>query len=110
VSLIGLDFPAEYKDFLLVSDGGEGFIGENSYAILWHLAELASLNLAYEVTTYAPGLFAFGSNGGGEAFAFDFRSPVVGVVSVPFVGMDLSLACPLAPTFDEFLEALFRSS
>lgn len=91
------------------TDGGEGFIRPNSYAMLWKIKELLQFNREYAVLEYAPGLLLFGSNGGGKAFAFDLRaegrSPVV---SVPFIGMDLRDALPLAETFDGFLEHLAR--
>jgi len=32
------------------------------------------MNEVYEVAKYAPGLILFGSDGGDEAFAFDFRT------------------------------------
>ena len=99
--------PSEYREFLRFTNGGEGFIGPNSYAMLWKINELLQFNKEYEVQKYAPGLLLFGSSGGGEAFAFDLRfggnKPVV---SVPFVGMDLSEALPIAETFDGFLEHL----
>lgn len=58
---------------------------------------------------YAPGLFLFGSDGGGEAFAFDLRSNPPPVVSVPFVGMDLSLVEFVAVDFGAFLEVLYAT-
>ena len=50
----------------------------------------------------APGIFLFGSNGGGEAYGFDKR-PSTSVVQVSFVGIDRSLVEYLAPSFTEFL-------
>ncbi len=102
----GIHLPAEYVDFLKVSNGGEGFIGENSYLIVWKLEELQELNAAYEVNTYAPGLLLFGSDGGGEGFAFDMEASCSSVVRVPFVGMDRELMRPIATSFVLFLEAL----
>jgi SMI1 / KNR4 family (SUKH-1) len=104
----GLKLPAEYHDFLKVADGGEGFIGTGAYVILWTLDELAGLNDAYEVEEYAPGLFLFGSNGGGEAFAFDRRIPELPIVKVPFVGMELKQVRTIALTFGGFLKAMFE--
>jgi hypothetical protein len=99
--------PVEYREFLLLANGGKGFIGSDSYAMLWRVEELLRFNKEYQVDEYAPGLLLFGSSGGGEAFAFDVRKKEVQpVVSVPFVGMDLSEALPLADTFDGFLEHL----
>ena len=55
-----------------------------------------------------PSLCLFGSDGGGETFAFDTRSDAKPIVSVPFVGMELKSARPVASNFNAFLEELFR--
>jgi hypothetical protein len=104
----GLHLPVEYKEFLRQQNGGEGFIG-NAYAMVWQVEELLAMNKSYQVHVYALGLFLFGSDGGGEAFAFDTRTEAKPIVSVPFVGMELNEARPMAPTFNQFLEGLFRS-
>ncbi|MGR4866917.1 SMI1/KNR4 family protein [Caulobacter sp. LARHSG274] len=104
----GFELPKGYARFLERSDGGEGFIGPNAYAIFWRLGELVEMNKAYQVEEYAPGLFIFGSDGGGEAFAFDTRTSTKPIVSVPFVGMELNLANVMAPTFEDFLEELSK--
>lgn len=97
--------PDDFREFLLLTNGGEGMIGEN-YVMLWSADELAEYNASYQVNEYAPGLLLFGSDGGGEAFAFDTRTTPPTVVTVPFVGMALKYAKPLAPTFTAFLEKL----
>jgi cell wall assembly regulator SMI1 len=97
--------PNDYKDFLRKANGGEGFIGEN-YLILWAAEELAQFNKEYQVQDYAPGLTLFGSDGGGEGFAFDTRSNPAPIVQVPFIGMDLTYARPVAASFDQFLVKL----
>lgn len=104
----GLDLPIEYKEFLRQQNGGEGFIG-SAYVMLWRAEELPAMNKSYQINEYAPGLFLFGSDGGGEAFAFDTRKDAKPIVSVPFVGMELNEARPVASNFDEFLETLFKS-
>ncbi|SRR6266487_5605684 len=104
----GFRLPDDYAQFLQQTNGGEGFVG-NAYLILWRIEELLEMNKDYQVAEFAPGLFLFGSNGGGEAFAFDMRSDAMPIVSVPFVGMELSSIIPIAPDFKAFLEALFKS-
>ncbi len=104
----GFRLPEDYAQFLQQVNGGEGFVG-NAYVILWRVEELFDLNKAYRVAEYAPGLFLFGSDGGGEAFAFDTRSDAKPIVSVPFVGMELELTRPIAANFKGFLEVLFNS-
>jgi len=100
---LGTDLPEDYKLFLQGSNGGEGMIGE-IYAALWGVEELAGLNVDYEVAEYAPGLLLIGSNGGGEAFAFDTRVTPWPVVKVPFVGMDLEYALDMGTSFTAFIE------
>lgn len=67
--------------FLRRHNGGEGFIGSN-YLILWKAEEILPFNRDYEVERMAPDLLAFGSNGGGEAFAFDKREQSWPIVMV----------------------------
>ncbi|MGP8199719.1 MAG: SMI1/KNR4 family protein [Limisphaerales bacterium] len=100
--------PDDYAEFLQQANGGEGFVG-NAYVILWRVEELLEMNKAYQVAEYAPGLFLFGSDGGGEAFAFDTRSDAKPIISVPFVGMELKLVRSVALNFKAFLEELFKS-
>lgn len=102
----GFVLPKDYREFLRLTNGGEGFIGPNAYVILWKIGELAEMNEAYQVAEYAPGLFIFGSDGGGEAYAFDVRTSEMPIVSVPFVGMELSLTHGIAPSFSAFLDVL----
>lgn len=102
---LGIALSEQYKTFLNLSNGAEGFVGD-SYLILWCAEQLAELNNAYHVTEYAPGLVLFGSSGGGEAYAFDARYPDLPIVQVPFVGMDLREVCQVAPTFLGFMKKL----
>ena len=102
----GIRLPEDYRRFLLSHNGGDGFVGQ-SYVILWRAEELQELNEAYEAPRWVPGLLLFGSDGGGEAFAFDMRHEAE-VLSVPFVGMDRRYGQRLASTFTEFLVALGR--
>ena len=102
--------PADYVQFLQKMNGGEGSLGENAYVALWRVEELGDRNAGYEVAEFAPGLFLFGSNGAGEAFAFDTRSDQFRIVAVPFIGMDdLRDAIVIATNFRGFLEVLFTS-
>jgi hypothetical protein len=104
-----LKLPEDYLEFLRLMNGGEGFIGESSYAFLWGVDELATLNEAYSVRQYASGFLIFGSDGGGEAYGFDTRTTPWPVVQVPFVGMDWSAARLMGSTFDDFLQTLYNT-
>lgn len=107
VHLLEGKLPESYLDFLLRANGGEGFIGEQ-YVVVWRVEELLDLNKDYEVDKYAPGLFLFGSNGAGEAFAFDLNNAGC-VVMVPFIGMSLNDAVVVASTFDDLMEGRAQS-
>ena len=101
----GTTLPSDYRAFLIAKGGGEGFVGKQ-YVILWRAKEIVPFNQDYEVEEYAPGLLLFGSNGGGEGFAFDLRKQCKDIVAVPFVGMSLKDAKSIAPSFTDFLEKL----
>lgn len=105
---VGLKLPKDYVEFLQWTNGGVGFIGPNAFVRFWRLEELAEKNKAYEVAEYAPGLFIFGSDGGGEAYAFDIRTSAMSIVEIPFVGMELKVALVMASTFSRFLDVLSK--
>ncbi|GMV82586.1 MAG: hypothetical protein AMXMBFR7_37700 [Planctomycetota bacterium] len=102
---LGRGLPSEYLEFLLYTDGGEGFIGK-SYVMFWSAHELLEFNRDYKVDEYAPGLFLIGSSGGGEAYALDLRTEPPTFVSVPFVGMGLDHVRKVGGTFLDFLVGL----
>jgi hypothetical protein len=97
--------PSDYKEFLRRSNGGEGPIGGRSYLQLWRVEEIPGLNRDYRVAEFAPGIVLFGSNAGGEAFAFDYRTAAAEVVSIPH-HLELEYARRLSATFGGFLRAL----
>lgn len=102
---VGLALPVGYRDFLTAHNGGEGFVGE-SYLIIWAAEEVAQFNKEYQVSEYAPGLLLFGSDGSGEGYAFDYREQPPSIVRVPFIGMGLKYAKPIAETFPSFFSVL----
>ena len=106
--LTGLTLPKDYAEFLCRFNGGEGFVGEDSYVIFWQIEELEEFNREYEVANYCNGLLLIGSNGSGEAYGFDTRQTPWPVVQVPFVGMDDSLVEKMGGSFKEFLTSLGR--
>jgi hypothetical protein len=99
--------PADYVRFLEQMNGGEGFVG-NNYLMAWRIEDLIQFNKDYFVDVAAPELLLFGSNGGGEAFAFDTRLSPPPIVAVPSI-VYLEDAIPIAPNFNAFLQHLYRS-
>jgi hypothetical protein len=103
----GRVLPPGYKQFLAQSNGGEGFVND-AYLILWPVEDLAKFNADYEVEKYAPGLTLFGSDGGGEAFAFDASGGQARIVSIPFIGLDKRHARAIADDFPDFFHQVSR--
>lgn len=97
--------PKSYLEFLKTHDGGEGFIGDN-YIIFWKAEELVDFNREYEVETDAPGIFLFGSSGGGEAYGFDMWDVAMPVVMIPFIGMDRQYAILVAADLPDLFAQL----
>ena len=105
---LGFRLPDDYVAFLRRHNGGEGFIGSGPYMMLWAVEELEPLNRGYGVASYCPELLLIGSNGGGEAYAFDRRSTPWCVVQFPFVDMDYSMCDVVGSSFSDFVEGLLR--
>lgn len=104
---MNFSLPSDYVEFLKVSNGGEGFIGE-SYVMLWPIESLVELNEGYEVADYAPDLLIIGSNGGGEALVYrrDSAPPTIGMI--PFVGFDIEHLEIIDSDFVSFLRYLHQ--
>jgi hypothetical protein len=102
---LSFHLPESYLKFMLARNGGEGFIGK-SYLVLWQIEELIVKNNAYRADEFVPGFFLFGSDGGGEAYAFDTRSETCGIVSIPSVVLGIEDAKRVASDFESFLSVL----
>lgn len=105
----GVALPESYIDFLKKHDGGEGFIGDN-YIIFWKAEELALFNHEYEVEKYAPGIFLFASNGGGEGYGFDTEDSAMPIVRIPFIGMNRQYAISVARDLPDLFARLEESN
>ena len=104
----GRELPKDYRDFMMSSNGGEGFVGANSYLRLWKIEELPSMNDGYEAAKYLPNSLLFGTDGGGEAFGFDLRTSQMKTVEVPFIGMEWEEALLISDSFYGFLRRLYE--
>ena len=102
-----ISFPAQYRDFILESNGAEGPIGKNSHLIIWPVEEIIQLNEGRE--EFTPGLVHFGSDGGGEGYAFDKRVKEMPIVKIPTDSINIDEDAELCGnTFNEFLQHLFN--
>jgi hypothetical protein len=105
---LGIPLPLDYVQFLRRHNGGEGSAGNHS-VVLFKAEELKPFNDDYEIKEYAPGLVLFGSNGGGEGYAFDTRNSPMSVVRVPFIGMELRYATPIGKSFTDMFAELAKT-
>ncbi|WP_068845677.1 SMI1/KNR4 family protein [Planctopirus hydrillae] len=103
---LGKSLPALYVELMIRSSGIEGFLGEAEYLTLWPLENLVELNEGYGVCHFAPGIWLFGSNGGGTGYGFDLRRDGMPVVEAPFIGLSLDEVVPRGNSFGEFLRSL----
>jgi hypothetical protein len=93
--------PLTYLDFLRKNDGGDGWFPTGRYFRFWRASEIESDNEAYGIPEFSPDFVLFGSDGGGEAYAFDTREHPWVVGELPFVGISGTDFIRLG-TFDEF--------
>src|SRR6185437_8805036 len=70
ITRLGFTPPADYVEFMVEFNGGEGLIGDSNYLEIWKIEDLIPRNEKYEVDKYANGYFIFASNAGGTAYAF----------------------------------------
>lgn len=75
-------FPIDYVDFMQEFNDGEGFVGKE-YLIMYKMHEIIEVNDDCQVSEYVPGIILFGSNGGGEHFAFDYRGSEIKYIIIP---------------------------
>lgn len=105
---MGINFPDQYKEFMMESNGAEGSIGENSYLAIWSVEEIVPLNKDAKVEEFTPGLVFFASDGGGMAYAFDKRDENVPIVEIPDDSIHIEDAKLIGKTFNDFLQNLYN--
>lgn len=96
--------PEDYFQFLLQSDGGEGFVGvQPGYFALWQAHEVSECSSSYEVPKYLPGFMAIGSSGGGDLYVLSVSGRPPGLYLVPAIGMEPAVVELVTTTFSEFV-------
>lgn len=95
----------EYLKYLQEYDGGAGFIGENSYLILWSKNEILEFNQDYAVEEFLTDIVLIGSNGGDIAYGINSKGEYI---EVPFIGMDDDEVIVIADYFGSFIKYLYE--
>jgi len=100
---LGLTLPADYKAFLLETNGVEGFVSPEAYLILWAVLDVPSLNEAYAVQESLPGVTLIGTDGGDTGYGFKLREGHVEYVSTPLVGMEAVALRVMGLSFEQLV-------
>jgi hypothetical protein len=102
-STIPSHLPKDYIKFLELYNGGNGFIGENSYIHLWSVDEIEEYNVGYMVEEFIPGIILIGSDGAEMAYGIQRDGKYI---EVPFIGMDYNEVTVIASNFNDFINYL----
>ena len=101
-------FPEQYKEFLLLHDGGEGPVGEYGYIAIFGLKELISSNGEDKINDYHPELFYFASDRGGMIYAFDMSVDKKPIVELPGDSVDYDDVEIVAGNFNDFVNYIYN--
>jgi hypothetical protein len=84
----------------------EGFVAPEAYLLLWSISELPSLNEAYAVREFLPGVILIGTDGGDTGYGFRFSEGRVEYLRTPLVGMDPAAVTIMGPTLEGLAERI----
>jgi hypothetical protein len=107
VSRIDFDIDKNYLNYILDTNGGEGFLGQ-SYVLLYEVNDLLALNPYYEDHDFCNRIFVIGSNGGDCAYAI--KKETSEFLALPFLDMNEEACQFIGKNFNEFLGSLSADS
>ena len=99
-----VSLPNDYIEFIKMYNGGEGYIGTNSYLILWTIDNYTSLIDSKKYYDYY-GLLFFASDAADMGYAFDYRNTPLRIVEIPFIDIGLSEPEFLGNSFYDFIKS-----
>ena len=94
--------PSDYLEFMAETNGSEGPIGK-AYLAIYSIQELVDTNA--DTFELEPGLLFFGTDRGGEGYAFELDARK-SIVAVEFADLDRARAKVMGRTFLDFLETV----
>ena len=84
---LGVSFPPDYVELMQLTNGLEGFLGEDRpYVRIYPIEEMMDDRLREDAARYWAGLIIFGDDGSREGFAFDTRVEGMPIVMFSWVG------------------------
>lgn len=103
-----ITFPEQYKEFMLLHDGGEGAIGKYGYIAIFSLKELVDSNGDDKINDYHPGLFYFASDRGGMIYAFNMQTENKFIVELPCDSIDFEDVEVIDENFGNFINYIYN--
>jgi hypothetical protein len=103
--LLGISLPDDYRGFLLLSNGFEGFINQ-SYLRLIPVGFLYENTQDY-CSEFFPWAIYLGTNGGGEMAILDTRKQPFQFGLLPYLGVDEDFIS-LGETFESFIRSIYN--
>ena len=101
----GIELPEDYRAVMRRTNGGECDFGE-SWMVLQSLEAAIERNATFKEAGFPPFIF-FGSDGGGDGYAWDLRPERHSrYVVVPFIVPEDEAVIPCGDTLEEFLSVL----
>ena len=107
ISRLDAFVPRDYAEFLMQSNGLEGFVTNDQYLMLWRAEDVVGLNKAYSTNEFLPDVTLVGTDGGDTGFGYDQANKRY--ISVPLVGMTTDEVQIMGETFEEFVQKLVSS-
>jgi hypothetical protein len=103
-SRMGLLLPADFREFMQWSNGGEAKLSKICLAF-WEAEKIVSLNHDYQIQHYlGENVLGIGSDGGPICFLLDYRNKLnASFSSINFGDLDPKEIKNIAPTFTEGL-------
>jgi hypothetical protein len=96
--------PDDYVEFMKESNGAEGNVGKKAYLAIYSVQEMREHNALSQVLE--PQLLFFGSNRGGEGYAFDLSRADKQIIAIAQEDLDRTYANDMGTSLLEFLEGL----
>ncbi|HEY5772414.1 MAG TPA: SMI1/KNR4 family protein [Chitinophagaceae bacterium] len=101
---LGINFPQDYVDFLLTTNGYDGKLGE-SYSVFTQIEKVEEYSSNYRGQAF-PWAIYIGTDGGNEMYIIDTRSPKYNFGLLPYIGEESDFI-NLGSTFEEFVRHLY---